>query len=46
MIEVIYILTFGDNKKAGINSHSKEEVTQKDGGKQSSYQIEKDIKHT
>lgn len=34
MIKVIYVLTFRDNKKAGINSHSKEEITQKDGHKQ------------
>jgi len=34
MIKVIHVLTFGDNKKAGINSHSKREVTQKDGRKQ------------
>lgn len=34
MIEVIYVLTLGDDKKAGINSHSKEEGTQKDGRKQ------------
>lgn len=34
MIEVIYALTFGDNKKTGINSHSKEGVTQKNAHKQ------------
>lgn len=34
MTEVICLLTFGDKKKAGINSLSKEEVTQKDGHKQ------------
>lgn len=31
MTEVICVLSFGDKKKAGINSLSKEEVTQKDG---------------
>lgn len=34
MTEVMYALTFGDYKKAGINSHSKEGVTQKNAHKQ------------
>lgn len=34
MIEDTYALTFGDNKKTGINSHSKEGVTQKNAHKQ------------